>query len=486
MKNVKHIALYMCLILAGVLLYGKAHAADFSVHVKFHINTQKYDFDEMVGWLRTNIRTAESVYNNAPALKIHPSFVRENHPEIQTYFMPQDAGYSYLGFQNASELVRFMDDNFDNQARTKTEGHLTVLVVDNIVKNENKEKGLCGRATFPHWVNPFSRKLGILMAGECVKTDRYLLSHELGHFFSIKHTFESYVNLNLFSVSNCNKEFGNKIKCNSCQGRPIANKDGDLRSCDGIANIMDYCASIIGKEVLNACQLNRAAKQRKRYQTKDGETNYQAMAGLRGEGACESDSQCKPNEFCTAGIPNLARNICKPELSLGAACTTKRQCSSGRCNLGRCVEADQCQADRDCASGSYCTDPIAGQRLCKSRLSGGSVCTKDQQCQAGRCKTGFCSAKASVSMGQSCRFNDECRQGKCTAAIGGVTKGICVCNSDSQCGSQQWCDMGLDLKVNKCRAKINKGQSCGKAGSFNNDRKCKSGKCSGFPNYKCK
>jgi hypothetical protein len=387
-------------------------------------------------------------------------------------------------FENASELAQFMDDNFDNQARTKTEGHLTVLVVDDVVKNEKKDKGLCGRATFPHWVNPFSRKLGILMA--TCESDKYLFAHEVGHFFSLKHTFEPYVNLSPFSVSNCNKDFGNHIKCNSCQGQAKPNSDGDLRKCDGTSNVMDYCSSEIGKEVLNACQLNRAAKQRERYQTNDGKTDYQAMAGLRGEGACEADSECEADEFCTAGILNLARNICKPKLDRGTLCTSKRQCVSDRCSVGQCADADECQADADCGAGNYCGDPIAGKRTCKAKLNNGSICAKAEQCQAGRCKTGFCSAVASASMGDSCRFDDECRVGKCNAPVGGLTKGTCVCNKDADCGASQWCDGGIDTKVNACRAKLNKGEKCGKAGSVGNDHKCKSGECSGVPKYECK
>jgi hypothetical protein len=61
-----------------------------------------------------------------------------------------------------------------------------------------------------------------------------------------------------------------------------------------------------------------------------------------------------------------------------------------------------------------------------------------------------------------------------------------VCKRDSDCGSGSWCDAGLDLKDNVCKRKLDKGESCGKAGSFGNDHKCKSGKCSGFPDYKCK
>jgi hypothetical protein len=481
---------------------GPLRAADFEVDVEFHINTRRHSYDEIVKWLQTNITTAESLYGNDPALDIHPTFVQENHPRIQVKTDASGAKFSYLGFENAGDLEKFMDDNFDNQARTQTEGHLTVLVVDEVVKNEDKDKGLCGRATFPHWVNPFSRKRGILMA-TCIAVadapgpedldgglgdfvEKYLLAHEIGHFFSLKHTFEAYVNLNPLTTANCNKDFGNLIKCNSCQAQPRPDDSGDLRFCSGTANVMDYCTSLTSSEVLNACQLNRAARQRASYQTRDGKTDYQAMAGLRGDGACTADAECEDGEFCTAGIPNLARNICKAKLDHGTPCTTARQCASDRCSWGVCADADECRADPDCASGNYCGDPISGKRICKALLADGALCTRAIQCQAGRCKTGFCSAAASASMGESCRFDDECRVGKCNAPLGGATRGTCVCSSDPDCGSGKYCDGGIDATVNMCRTKLDKGASCGKAGSVGNDHKCKSGECSGFPKYECK
>jgi hypothetical protein len=494
MKTMKSVAIvYAITALTWVWSISTASAGNFDVNIHFHINTQRFSYDQIVKWMERNIETAESLYSNSPALKIHPTFTQESHSAIKIQ-TDSNGTFSYLGFDNAPELEKFMDDNFDNQARTKTDGHLTVLVVDKVVKNEEKNKGLCGRATFPHWVNPFSRKRGIIVA-TCVVADddpkvlaqRYLLAHELGHFFSLKHTFEPYVNLNPFSVSNCNKEFGNHIKCNSCQGQVKPDDAGDLRECRGISNVMDYCTSEIGKEVLNACQLNRSAKQRERFQTSDGQTDYQAMAGLRGEGQCEADVDCEEGEFCTAGILNLARNICKAKADRGTLCTTKRQCASDRCSWGVCADPDECREDTDCGTGNYCGDPISGKRTCKDKLSDGALCTKDEQCQAGRCKTGFCSAKASASMGKSCRFDDECREGKCNAPVGGVTKGTCVCDQDSDCGPGKWCDGGIDTKVNACRPKLDKGEKCGSISApVGNDHKCKSGQCSGLPNYVCK
>ena len=475
------------LSIGWTMMPASLQAADFNVDITFHINTQRHSYDDVVKWLQTNIETAESLYSNSPALVIHPTFVHENHPKIEVMTDSNGRKFSYLGFDNAPDLEKFMDDNFDNQARTKTDGHLTVLVVDEVVKNENKDKGLCGRATFPHWVNPFSRKRGIIMATcSAVAYDsddfveKYLFAHEIGHFFSLKHTFEAYVNFNPLSVSNCNKDFGNLIKCNSCQGQPKPNTDGDLRFCDGTSNVMDYCTSEKSREILNACQLNRAARQRERYQTSDGKTDYQAMAGLRGEGACEADSECEGDEFCTVGILNLARNICKPKLDRGTPCTTKRQCASERCSWGVCADPDECQSDSDCASGNYCGDPISGKRTCKARLADGQACTKDYQCTSTECSewrpqdgqvSGICYTPSSKLGGESCRIDLECKVGKCNS------NKVCVCKSDGDCKSGYWCDGGFaDFENNVCKRKLGKGESCGVG--VNIGHRCLSGKCS--------
>ena len=450
-----------------------------------NISNSDLEQDRIISW----VEEAQRQYSVDPKLKISYTIERK------TKAAGRDL--SDLHFDGRTEYNKFMDEHFDNYARTETEGHLTILVGDRLCwKNlSGKEQCWGGYANFPHDVNPFDRKKGIWLKSSA---DKYTLTHELGHFFSLKHTFEPYVGFNL----PCNKDFANKNifnpelgHCNSCKGKIVPN--GDSFVCqDGVANVMDYCSSVVadgagnytvaGSETLNVCQQERAANQRSQYLTKDGKVDYIALAGLRGEGACESDAECKDDEFCTAGVLDLTRNVCKAKKALGSTCTNKRQCASDRCNLGFCAEADQCQSDPECGAGNYCGDPVSGQRKCKAKLADGALCTKSEQCQAGRCKTGFCSAAASASMGQSCRFDDECREGACNAPIGGVTKGTCVCNSDSDCGTGKWCDEGIDLTVNACRAKLNKGAKCGTAGSLGNDHKCKSGECSGFPKYECK
>lgn len=493
-KMARLLALCALLLLAGPLT-AQQNKDVFRVNLKFYNASSSMDNatlerEKIAPW----VAEAEKQYATTPALKIDYTIER------RTRAGGRDL--SDLRFDSMKEFGRFMDDHFDNYARTTTEGHLTFLVGDSMCFENflGKEKCWGGWANFPHDVNPLDRKKGIWLSGY---GDRYLLTHEMGHLFSLKHTFEPYVGFN----KQCNKEFGRKnvfnpsiSHCNSCRGAVKVRTDSsDGRQyyvCEnGVANVMDYCSAVVvdgngqesdGVEDLNLCQQERTANQRRQYMTSDGQVNYRQLAGLRGEGDCSADSECKEGEFCTAGILDLTRNVCKVRKSWGEACTTKRQCNSGRCAWGQCAEADECRASSDCSSGSFCGDPVLGKRMCKPRLDDGALCTMADQCKAGRCKSGFCSREASVAMGNTCRFNDECRVGKCNAPVGGVSTGTCVCKKDSDCGAGNWCDAGLDLKVNACRAKLSKGASCGKAGSFGNDHKCKSGNCSGFPKYVCK
>ena len=148
----------------------------------------------------------------------------------------------------------------------------------------------------------------------------------------------------------------------------------------------------------------------------------------------------------------------------------------------------KCQKDTDCDSGFYCNTGIdLTKNSCLPLKADNETCELvggGHQCKSGQCKFSRCYTPQSVSMGNTCYVNDACKAGKCSDVEG--VKGTCVCQKDADCDSDQYCDEGLDFKINACRAKLNKGTTCGKAGSVGNDHKCKSGQCSGFPKYECK
>lgn len=147
----------------------------------------------------------------------------------------------------------------------------------------------------------------------------------------------------------------------------------------------------------------------------------------------------------------------------------------------------QCKQDFECGDGKWCNAGLdLTKNSCEPLKNDNESCEVvggGHQCKGGHCVfPGRCYTPNSVAMGGTCYTDGACKEGKCSAIDG--AKGTCVCKEDSDCGAGKWCDAGMDTKVNACRAKLAQGQSC--AGVAGNDHKCKSGKCSGFPNYKCK
>jgi hypothetical protein len=152
------------------------------------------------------------------------------------------------------------------------------------------------------------------------------------------------------------------------------------------------------------------------------------------------------------------------------------------------TKQSECKQDPDCAAGEYCNkgvDLTKNQCVAKKADNDGcDLASGARQCKSGHCKLGRCYTPHSAAMGAICYVNDACAEGKCSSIDG--TRGTCVCKDDADCGPGKYCDGGVDAKVNACRAKLDKGETCGTAVSVGNDHKCKSGECSGFPGYKCK
>ena len=244
-----------------------------------------------------------------------------------------------------------------------------------------------------------------------------------------------------------------------------------------------------------------------------------SIDGTRGTCVCKDDSDCGADSYCDAGL-DLTKNACRPKKNDNESCAAVgggHQCKGGHCAWGRCYTPDSvpmggtcyvdaacdkgkcssidgtrgtcvCKEDSDCGSDSYCDAGLdLTKNACRPKKNDNESCAAvggGHQCKGGHCAWGRCYTPGGVSMGGTCYVDAACEEGKCSSVDG--TRGTCVCKKDSDCGSGKWCDAGLDLKKNACRNKLKKGEKCGSAGTFGNDHKCKSGKCSGFPNYVCK
>ena len=234
---------------------------------------------------------------------------------------------------------------------------------------------------------------------------------------------------------------------------------------------------------------------------------------------CNADNDCGNGEFCNAGA-DTKKNQCMAKKADNDTCDIAggdHQCKSGSCKLSRCYTPNSvpmngtcyindacqegkcsslggtkgtcvCQADADCGTGKYCNAGAdTTKNSCLALKNDNETCDiagGDHQCKSGSCKLSRCYTPNSVPMGGMCYLNDACKEGKCSSLDG--TRGTCVCQTDTDCGSGKYCDAGFDTKVNACRPKLDKGEKCGSVGTFGNDHKCKSGECSGAPFYKCK
>ncbi|MCB9703747.1 MAG: membrane dipeptidase [Myxococcales bacterium] len=167
-------------------------------------------------------------------------------------------------------------------------------------------------------------------------------------------------------------------------------------------------------------------------------------------------------------------------LALGATCRKNEDCASGNCTgalgaYGVCA----CKEDAQCGAGKWCDAGVdLTKNTCKALKNDNEACAAvggGHQCKSGKCNLGRCYTPSSVAMGGTCYVDGACREGKCSSVDG--TKGTCVCKEDSDCGAGKWCDGGLDLKKNSCKAKLDKGEVCGTAGEIGVGHRCKSGKC---------
>jgi murein DD-endopeptidase MepM/ murein hydrolase activator NlpD len=150
--------------------------------------------------------------------------------------------------------------------------------------------------------------------------------------------------------------------------------------------------------------------------------------------------------------------------------------------------APVCKRDADCDAGSWCNEGLdLKPSRCEPLKDDGETCDLvggGHQCKGGSCKFSRCFTPAAAALGDVCYTDEACASGRCSDA--GGLKGMCVCRADNDCSGPEYCDAGVDTKINRCRPKLANGAKCGKAGSVGNDHKCLSGTCSGFPKYECR
>ena len=226
----------------------------FHLNVEFVAGMATYNKTATKSWIASEVALAEKLYRDSPRLKVKWWIKRQTRAGGKSL--------ANMRFKNKVQYRTFMDRYMDNVVgTTKTKGRLKVLLVDSVTVKDST--GILGIAFLPHCVTPFHRKYGVLVVN---KSWPMVLAHELGHVFSLKHTFERYTGLKL----NCNKGY-----------KKGETGKGDSRKSNGRYNVMDYPPRNPGTKVyLNKCQKERSGNQRYTYMTTKGETNYRKLKGL--------------------------------------------------------------------------------------------------------------------------------------------------------------------------------------------------------------
>lgn len=223
--------------------------SDFNLKLHFKICHSKRKFSdvEVENWIEERIALAQKLFAMKPSLRLSYTFSR----------VKNGAGLLEKSFPKGADYNRFMNDFFDNQAKSITKGSLVFLVVNRWVVSTKRFKkgemrGLCGKAFFPYY-SGWRKHAIVLQKSNTCGVD--VFSHELGHIFGLHHTFE---------------------KAGICTRNYPKTKGGTNKNNQ--SNLMDYKRA--SKVYLNDCQERTAALFRRRYMTINGKVNYLKLKGI--------------------------------------------------------------------------------------------------------------------------------------------------------------------------------------------------------------
>ncbi len=231
--------------------------------------------------------------------------------------------------------------------------------------------------------------------------------------------------------------------CGAANGRPCGQAD-NCRS--GVCSTDGQCGTANGGACISPLTC------------RTGVCDADGKCGSPIGGACTTGAicragQCNPDGKCGApnGDPCTAAADCRSGVcasdgvcgdDLGSNCVTPATCRTGACSGGQCSLG--CQADAECASGTFCE---AG--FCRAGLPNGALCVRAVQCQAGVCSgDGRCGAP----QGGACATPSQCRAGACAGGSCGPT-----CASNSECVASMFCSSGT------CTPRLPNGDTCSAA-----------------------
>ncbi len=262
------------------------------------------------------------------------------------------------------------------------------------------------------------------------------------------------------TVVRCSDPFGKPCQrsaCNPATGRCAIVKLADDRPCvdDNSCTYDEYCldGECTGTEI--PCNDNNLC-------TDDYCDQYGGCFHSYNTAGCEDGDPCSVEDHCQNGkcVAGADRacddgkpctlDMCSsttgcyaiPITEPGIGCDTGDPCIIGAtCQNGLCVgERRNCE-DGDPCTDNYCdsTDGLCKKRNNSSPCEDGNVCTVNDYCAAGACRSGSA---------RDCSDTDPCTADRCIVGTGCVNDAITGCQHcpgglDSECESPYTCKIGV-------------------------------------------
>ena len=173
-------------------------------------------------------------------------------------------------------------------------------------------------------------------------------------------------------------------------------------------------------------------------------------------GDCSGDSDCSPNDYCSAGV-------CVPTLGPAGTCTADNQCQSGHCVDGVCCDTacdGQCEACGEAGSEGICAAVSGSPRGVRGACAGdGTACAgacdgakrdacsfpgSDVVCRDAACSNGVATIPAVCNGQGAC---PDVQTQPCAPFLCGATQCLGDCMADNDCASGSFCYGGICIAI---------------------------------------
>ena len=177
---------------------------------------------------------------------------------VNRFFAPSGISFFYCGsprFIQGRDIYTYDQAARELNSRNNEEGSINIYYMDEIGDNQLSSFA-CGISQFP-WRGPLKDRF-IIMQKSC-STNGAILAHELGHFFGLFHTHETFRGRELVNGSNC--ETAGDLLCDT-RADPNLGATG-LNGCTYQANFVDANGDRYNPDPTNIMSYSPSACQRR-------------------------------------------------------------------------------------------------------------------------------------------------------------------------------------------------------------------------------